>query len=220
MNDKKILLIISISLNILLVILMGLFLFLKKDILFEESVDNTEIKTKQEEEEDSVEDEEEAQNTEKETEAENVAERTVYVYYFDEEQFNEPNSSEYLSRVERTTNRVDVATYTLEQIIDGPTAEEKSEYSLNDSFGSDAFVKFLSESDCSGKDFSISIDNGLATVRFCRETQFLNDNSDLVLDQIVETLKQFSTIDSVTVLTSDGDCFSAMGGYTVEECVF
>lgn len=145
------------------------------------------------------------------------------VYMFSMDKFNEPNNSDYNYLVERSTGRKDVAAFTLEEIIKGPTASEKTKYNLESTFGesgANTSVVFTSESDCGGKDFAITVKNGLADIRFCRDTSLAGDTSGFIVEnQIAETMKQFSTIDSVRIQTKSGNCFNDMRGQTLEECI-
>lgn len=144
----------------------------------------------------------------------------VDIYFFNQTDFDGGAPNVYDVKT-RTTTRADVATFSVEQIILGPTAAEKTE-GLAATFGETddgAQVEFTSTSNCSGKDFSISISSGKATVKFCRSTFLLGDFSGgIVQSQIADTLKQFSTIDQVRTLDKDGNCFGDLAGFTPEQC--
>jgi hypothetical protein len=73
----------------------------------------------------------------------------------------------------------------------------------------------------SGPDFLLTLNmkgavaqQGTATVRFCRVFWGEGTTSDsLALDQISETLLQFSSIKKVVILSKDGHCALDQSGY-------
>ena len=143
---------------------------------------------------------------------------TVKVYLFDENKFNTEDEINYFTIVTRETSRKDIATFAVEEIIKGPNDSEKAQ-NLKPTFGENTFVEFNSDSNCSGNDFKINIENKKATVEFCKSTLLAGDMSgSLITDQITQTLKQFSTIDTVRVLNESGSCFNDMSGEETDEC--
>ena len=179
-----------------------------------EDTDTDESEDTDEEDGDSESDTDEESSTDDEEEV------SVTVYMFDRNKFDTPGETDYLTAVTRTTTRSDVATFGVEQIIQGPTTAEKA-LGMDDTFGEDDFVWFTSESTCGGDDFTISIASGQATVKFCRGTMLAGDMSGgIVSMQIADTVKQFSTVDEVFILNSSGNCFDDMAGLSPEECVW
>lgn len=146
-------------------------------------------------------------------------EKTVTIYLFDRDKFDEPGQTDYLTGVKRMTSRNDVAAFSIEQIIVGPTNAEASQ-NLDDTFGEDALAWFTSSSNCNGKDFKISIANKKATVQFCRDTSLAGDMSGFVItDQIEKTLKQFPSVETVVILNKSGNCFDDMPGLNPADCI-
>jgi hypothetical protein len=145
----------------------------------------------------------------------------VTVYLFSKGLFDKPNNVIYWEPVIRETTRADVATFALEELIKGPMPEEVNQ-GLGQTFGTNAFVSFADQSNCNGKDFTIAISNGTATVKFCRSTLLSGDMSGYVVTgEIAATLKKFSTIKKVIVLNKAGQCFDDMRGETSpDKCVY
>ncbi len=144
---------------------------------------------------------------------------TLKIYMFDKDKFDVPDNTDYLTAVERTTDREDLATYAIEQIISGPTLEDKQTANLDGTFGQNSFGWFEGASNCGEDDFTIMIsDEKVATVKFCKTTMLAGDMSGFIIeDQIRRTLKQFPTIEKVEILNSQGSCFDDMSG--LNDCV-
>jgi len=143
-----------------------------------------------------------------------VEESRVKVYLFNFNKFNEPNNVDYVSAVYRETDRDDLKDFVVEQIILGPD-EDELDLGLKPTFGQNNSIWFTSPSDCEGKDFILSVENGLATVQFCRDTSLAGDMSGFIVEQQVgESLKEFSEVDRVLILDSQGRCFNDMKGDT------
>lgn len=141
------------------------------------------------------------------------------VYMFSTTKFDQESAQDYTVAVNRTTTRQDVAAFGVEEIVKGPIAAEQTASSLKATFGAGKMVEFTSNSSCYGKDFTISIDNGDATVFFCRGTKMLGDSSGYVVtQQIANTLKQFASIKRVRVLNNTGNCFDEMSGQGQTQC--
>jgi len=148
-----------------------------------------------------------------------ASEASLSVYMFDNAKFSKPSGTDYTTAVIRKTFRKDVATFSVEQIIIGPTQIEVTAKNLRPTFGEGAFVKFSSTSNCSGKDFSITVTEGDATVKFCRTTVLSGDSSgNIVSQQITNTLKQFSSVKQVRVLNKAGNCFDDLSGLGSDQC--
>jgi len=111
----------------------------------------------------------------------------------------------YVEPVPRTTSRVDVAEFAIEQIIQGPTSAEKEE-------GFADLVDFRGESTC-GENFTVDISNGIAQLQFCRTVYTAGLGEDAGIQKAVtNTLKQFNSIDQVVILNKNGNCFKDMSG--------
>lgn len=110
--------------------------------------------------------------------------------------------------VMRGSDRVDIGTYSIEQLIAGPTPSEADRGLFSPLKG------VLSDtSNCDGKDFSLSVANSVGTIKFCRTITSGGVGDDARIKASVErTLKQFSTVESVRILTAGGDCFGDGSG--------
>lgn len=109
--------------------------------------------------------------------------------------------------VSRTTDRVDVAEFAIEQLIAGPTSKER-EMGLRDE------IELTGESNCGGENFTLSIsDAGEARLQFCRDVITAGIGQDArIINAIASTLKQFSTVDRVIILDASGNCFKDLSG--------
>ncbi len=111
----------------------------------------------------------------------------------------------YVEPVTRTTSRVDVAEFAIEQIVQGPTSAEKEE-------GFADLIDFRGESTC-GENFTVDISNGIAQLKFCRTVYTAGLGEDAGIQKAVtNTLKQFNSVDQVVILDKNGDCFKDMSG--------
>lgn len=121
-----------------------------------------------------------------------------------------PDGDGQIAEVEpvwRSTDRIDVAEFAIEQLIAGPRPEEKQQ-GLTDPFA------FQGASNCGGQNFTIGIsEQGEATLQFCRAVPSAGVGQDARMTEAIEkTLKQFSTVDSVTILNQYGNCFKDLSG--------
>ncbi len=109
--------------------------------------------------------------------------------------------------VDRTAPTIAVASYAISQLIAGPSASETAK-------GYFSNVQVRSEpSDCSDQDFTLTIKDTVATLRFCRTFDARGSVSD---GQAQETIKasmlQFSTVKKVVILSKTGNCQFDMSG--------
>lgn len=152
----------------------------------------------------------------------NSGQYLLKVYMFSDDKFNEPGEPDYTTVLDRQTPRQDIATYTVEQILRGPTANE-IENGLRPTFGGEYPVALSGSSQCGIKNFDINLDvkNYLAKVTFCRELAFHEDwGPKLLISQIRKTLIQFDKILKVQILTKDGNCLTGEKPSTLEDCVY
>ncbi len=111
----------------------------------------------------------------------------------------------YVEPVLRTTSSQGLAQFAIEQLIAGPTSQEKARNLI-------APIQLQGSSNC-GKDFTLSISNGVATLRFCKSVLSSGSGDDgRQKSSINTTLKQFSTINSVIILDRNGKCLSDQSG--------
>jgi hypothetical protein len=111
----------------------------------------------------------------------------------------------YVEPVTRTTSRVDVAEFAIEQVVQGPTSAEQEE-------GFADLIDFRGESTC-GENFTVDISNGIAQLKFCRTVYTAGLGEDAGIQKAVtNTLKQFNSVDQVVILDKNGDCFKDMSG--------
>jgi hypothetical protein len=124
-------------------------------------------------------------------------------------------------RVDRSSPTIAVATFAIQLLIAGPTLSERSARLFSE------FNSILTgPSSCTtrglvgGPDFTITLDRrgskpqkGTATLRLCRATSSPGVGTDArILAEINATLKQFSNIKRVVVLTQNGQCFGDQSG--------
>lgn len=114
----------------------------------------------------------------------------------------------YTQAIDRSSNRIDVGTYTIEQLITGPTEVEASTGLFSPLKG-----KLQGESNCAGKDFTLAVANRIARLKFCRLIASGGIGDDArITTTVTKTLEQFSSVDSVTIMTRDGNCFGDLSG--------
>jgi hypothetical protein len=123
--------------------------------------------------------------------------------------------------VNRISPTIAVATFATQLLIAGPTLSER-----NAGYFSELNSILTGPSSCSGSyptggpDFKITLNMkgstpspGTATLRFCRATSSPGIGADArILAEINATLKQFSNIKNVVVLTQAGHCFGDESG--------
>ncbi|HEY9665510.1 MAG TPA: GerMN domain-containing protein [Coleofasciculaceae cyanobacterium] len=111
----------------------------------------------------------------------------------------------YVESVLRTTSNPSIAQFAIEQLISGPTNQEKAR-------GFVGPIKFRGSSNC-GKDFTLSTTNGIARLKFCKSVVSAGTGDDgRQISSINATLKQFSTIKSVIILDRNGNCLGDQSG--------
>ena len=114
----------------------------------------------------------------------------------------------YVEPVLRTTSSQGLAQFSIEQLIAGPTSQEKARNLI-------APIQLQGSSNC-GKDFTLSISNGVATLRFCKSVLSSGSGDDgRQKSSINTTLKQFSTINSVIILDRNGNCLGDQSGENI-----
>ncbi|KKR05726.1 MAG: hypothetical protein UT34_C0002G0233 [candidate division WS6 bacterium GW2011_GWF2_39_15] len=130
---------------------------------------------------------------------------TVKIYFSKDPESNDDPT--YTVEAKRTTDRKDVGTFALEELIKGPSTAEQSQ-------GIFTQIKLTGESNC-GKDFKLVIEDSsdTATVTFCKDLNQPGVMSDSrLLTEVKTTLLQFSTIKKVIVLNKNGDCVGDLSG--------
>lgn len=121
-----------------------------------------------------------------------------------------PDGDTQIGEVEpvwRSTDRIDGAEFAIEQLIAGPTPEER-ERGLRDE------ILLTGESNCGGENFTLSIsDAAEARLQFCRGVISAGIGQDVRIRNAIEsTLQQFSTVEKVIILNQYGDCFKDLSG--------
>ncbi|MFP4298321.1 MAG: GerMN domain-containing protein, partial [Spirulinaceae cyanobacterium] len=131
-------------------------------------------------------------------------ERQIQVYF--PKMPESRNNLDYVEPVTRTTDRVDVADFALEQLAQGPDSSEQAQ-----GFVDPLDFQGTSAAFCRDRNFRIGIVDDLAYVQFCRTVESAGIGDDARIQSAVrETLKQFSTVDSVLLLTQNGDCWPGL----------
>ncbi len=117
--------------------------------------------------------------------------------------------------VDRVSPTLSVATYTINQLIAGPTATEATAGYYTPLTGA-----LNGASNCGGADFAITLDKrattpetGTTTLQFCRTVLLAGDlTGSRITAEITHTLLQFSNIKRVVILQRDGNCFDDLSG--------
>ncbi|MGZ6388686.1 MAG: GerMN domain-containing protein [Ktedonobacterales bacterium] len=125
------------------------------------------------------------------------------------------NAPRAVFAVKRMSPTLGVATYSISQLIVGPTAAEKAAGYYTPLEGS-----LSGTSSCAGSDIQIVVDRnriraevGTATMQFCRTIRGLGDTGATVArNEITATLTQFPTIKKVVIVYKDGSCFDDLIG--------
>lgn len=137
----------------------------------------------------------------------NEAPKTYQVKVYFSKHSESDNDPSAVFAVNRTTNNLGVAKFTIGQVLLGPTASEHAAgYFTTARLRSDA-------SNCSGQDFKITITNGTATLQFCRSFDHLGVVADgQAKSELEATLKQFSSVKKVIILNKNGNCEFDLSG--------
>jgi hypothetical protein len=123
--------------------------------------------------------------------------------------------------VDRTSPTIAVATFSLQLLIAGPTLSEQQA-----GYFTELNTTLSGPSNCTGSrpvggpDFTLTLnmkgpypETGTATVKFCRTTMPAGIGTEArVTAEMNATLKQFSNIKKVVILTQDGHCFGDESG--------
>src|SRR5579885_2190609 len=123
--------------------------------------------------------------------------------------------------VDRVSPTVAVGTFAIQLLIAGPTLSER-----NQGLFTELNTMLSGPSNCSaplpvgGPDFTLTLnkkgsvtEQGTATLQFCRTISSPGIGADArVTAQINATLKQFSSIKKVVILTKEGHCFGDLSG--------
>lgn len=130
---------------------------------------------------------------------------TVSVYFSRHPQSDDDPSLTFA--VARTSPDSGVGAFAISELLKGPSASESTQ-------GYFTTARLRSgTSTCNGKDFTLSIDKGVATLQFCKPFDHLGVVADGQADsEIKASLKQFSTIQKVIILNSKGDCEFDLSG--------
>lgn len=119
-----------------------------------------------------------------------------------------PPTAQNLTDVEavwRTTESKSVATFAMEQLIAGPQVAERQK-GLADA------VKLSGNSNC-GRDFTLSVTNGVAKLKFCKNVVSAGVGDDARTKSAINaTLKQFPTVKSTLILDRNGNCLADQSG--------
>lgn len=122
--------------------------------------------------------------------------------------FFPPNRSQNFTDVRavwRTTSSRSIAQFAIEQLIAGPTSSERQQ-------GLIPALRLTGNSNC-GKDFTISIQGGVARLQFCRQMVSAGVGDDArAKSAITATLKQFTSVSNVVILDRSGNCLGDQSG--------
>lgn len=130
--------------------------------------------------------------------------KSVAVYFSESPQSNQQFG--YTSAVLRTTDRSDLERFVVEELIKGPIDTEKS-----DGLFSSLSTSLSGVSSCEGKDFELTIEQGHARLTFCRTIASAGAGDDArIVATIRDTLRQFSSITSLSIVDQNGNCLGSM----------
>ena len=130
-------------------------------------------------------------------------------------------NSEAVFPVNRTSPTLQVATFSVQLLIAGPTPDERS-----NGYFSELNSLLTGPSTCSapyptgGPDFKLAlnekgshVEQGTTTIQFCRATASPGVGADARVNaEMNATLKQFSSIKKVVILDKNGHCFGDESG--------
>lgn len=122
-----------------------------------------------------------------------------------------------VSRTTTATTTLDKATFALNDMLKGPTTDERAQ-----SYYSPFDGKLALQSFCSGefRNFDLTLnykgktpETGTATLQFCRRVDIAGElEGPRMTAMITSTLMQFSEIKKVVILTYQGNCFDDLQG--------
>jgi hypothetical protein len=110
-----------------------------------------------------------------------------------------------LSFVERLTNRKDVVTFVIDELIKGPNTTEQSQKIYTP-------IVLSGSSNCGNGDFSTIVSGDKITIKFCKALTTSNAENVNIKEVLETTLKQFSGIQKVVILNSNNTCFGDTTG--------
>lgn len=140
---------------------------------------------------------------------------TPVLVYFSKHPDSDNNVNAVFS-VGRVSPDLGVAKFSLQQLIAGPIASEKTA-----GYYTELTTSLSGASNCGGADFLLYPDHkgattaapGTMTIKFCRSIQLAGDLTGArITAQITRTMLQFSNIQHVVILTNDGGCFNDFQG--------
>ncbi|MBC7471752.1 MAG: GerMN domain-containing protein [candidate division SR1 bacterium] len=103
--------------------------------------------------------------------------------------------------LERLSDRQDILTFSLEELIKGPTPAELTKGIISP-------IVLSGISNCGGDNFTLFLSNGTATVKMCKVlSNSANSSSEQIRNSIELTTKQFSEVKKVIILNSNNTCF-------------
>jgi hypothetical protein len=112
----------------------------------------------------------------------------------------------YVEPVWRQAQTASVARFAVSQVVAGPTRQERQQ-------GFIAPLTLQGNSNCGGRDFTLSIASATARLQFCRQVVSAGVGDDArIMSSLNATLKQFPTVRSVVVLDQNGNCVGDMSG--------
>ncbi len=131
------------------------------------------------------------------------------------------NANSAVYAVDRVSPTIAVGTFSIQLLIAGPTLSERQA-----GYFTELNTMLSGPSQCSaplpvgGPDFTLTLnkkgtvpETGTATVKFCRSINSGGIGADIrVTAEINATLKQFTNIKKVVILTQDGHCFGDESG--------
>ncbi|MCC7371246.1 MAG: GerMN domain-containing protein [Chloroflexi bacterium] len=104
--------------------------------------------------------------------------------------------------VSRMADDAGVARHAMLALLQGPTADERAQ-----GYFSEVGAMLVGPSTCGGERFTLRIVDGAATLKLCQQPRSAGIGQDARARSAIEaTLRQFPTVQRVTLLSADGDC--------------
>lgn len=117
---------------------------------------------------------------------------------------NDPNK---VFAVNRIASDAGTGKFAVTELLKGPSETEKAQ-------GYFTTVRLRAgESSCDNQDFSLKVENSVATLQFCRQFDHLGVVADGQADSSIKaTLQQFDTVKKVVILNQQGNCEFDLSG--------
>lgn len=146
------------------------------------------------------------QPSEMSTESQNPSKTYPVKIYFSKHPDSD-NDPAKVFPVVRQSPDLSVGAFAVAELLKGPTSAETTQ-----GYFTTARLR-TDESNCDGRDFTLVISGGTATLKFCRRFDHLGVVADGQAKSTLDaTLKQFNSVQRVVILNRDGNCEFDLSG--------